>query len=81
MALKPLTEEAAFNKGVDYLVELVFFYGVIMVVGFYELKKGHEASIAMKNLINDTRTKTISNQTEIDKLKELSTRATMIAEH
>ncbi len=42
--IKPLSDEAAFNKGVDYFVEFVFFYGILIVIGIYEVKKGHDSS-------------------------------------
>ena len=42
--IKAMSEEAAFNKGVDYLVEIIFFYGIIMAIGVYELKKAAESS-------------------------------------
>ena len=35
--IKPLSEEAAFNKGVEYFVELVFFYGVLIGLAVWEV--------------------------------------------
>ena len=37
--IKPLSEDAAFNKGVDYFCEIVLLYGVLMMVAVYEVKK------------------------------------------
>ena len=37
--IKPLSEEAAFNKGVEYFVEVVFFYGVLIGIAVWEIKK------------------------------------------
>ena len=43
---KPLLNEAAFNKGVNYFSELVFLYGVLLMLAVYELKKQYKASLA-----------------------------------
>lgn len=37
--IKPLSEEAAFNKGVEYFTELVFFYGILIAIALYEVKQ------------------------------------------
>jgi hypothetical protein len=37
--IKPLSDEAAFNKGVDYFVEVVFFYGVLISLAIWEIAK------------------------------------------
>ena len=42
--VKPLSDEAAFNKGVDYFVEIVFFYGILMAIAIYEVKKSGDSS-------------------------------------
>ena len=42
--IKPLSPEASFNKGVEYFSELVFFYGILMALAIYEIKKNHESS-------------------------------------
>ena len=42
--IKPLSDEAAFNKGVEYFVEVVFFYGVLIGIAIFEIKKSHESS-------------------------------------
>ena len=51
--IKPLSHEAAFNKGVDYFVEVVFFYGVLIIIALWELKRGQDASDKIKNEIKD----------------------------
>ena len=55
--IKPLSEDAAFNKGVDYFVELIFFYGVLIYIGLWEIKKGQEAAERMKNQLAGMETK------------------------
>jgi len=37
--IKPLSDEAAFNKGVEYFSEIFFFYGILMLLAVYEIKK------------------------------------------
>jgi hypothetical protein len=37
--IKPLSDEVAFNKGVEYFVEVVFFYGVLISIAVWEIKK------------------------------------------
>ena len=37
--IKPLSDDAAFNKGIDYFVEVVFFYGVLISLAIFELKR------------------------------------------
>jgi len=47
--IKPLSKEAAFNKGVEYFTEFVFFYGVLFALAYYEIQKSHESSQKQKN--------------------------------
>lgn len=42
--IKPLSEEAAFNKGVEYFVEVFFFYGVLIGIAVWEIKRSHDSS-------------------------------------
>lgn len=46
--IKPLSDEAAFNKGVEYFVELLFFYGVLVSIAVWEVKKSQDASDKLK---------------------------------
>ena len=39
--IKPLNKDAAFNKGVEYFSELFFFYGLLMALAAYEIRKAH----------------------------------------
>lgn len=45
-AIKKLHDDAAFNKGVDWFTELVFFYGLLFGIGFYEIGLAHKKSAA-----------------------------------
>jgi hypothetical protein len=49
--IKPLSDEAAFNKGVDYFVEVIFFYGVLITLAIWEVKKSQESSDRLKTQI------------------------------
>lgn len=42
--IKPLSDEAAFNKGVEYFVEVFFFYGVLITIAIWEIKRSHDSS-------------------------------------
>ena len=37
--------KVAFNKGVEWVVELVFFYGVLFALAFYEMNKNELSKI------------------------------------
>ena len=50
--VKPLSNEAAFNKGVDYFVEMVFFYGILMGIAIYEVKRSADSSEKQKQEIS-----------------------------
>lgn len=68
--IKPLSDEAAFNKGVDYFVEVVFFYGVLISLAIWEILKAQEASDRLKKQLVDLGAKCTSNE---NKVKELET--------
>ena len=42
-SLPALSECVAFNKGVEWFVELAFFYGVLFGLAFYEINKAEQA--------------------------------------
>jgi hypothetical protein len=42
--IKPLSEDAAFTKGVEYFTEIVFFYGLLMAVSIYEVKRSMDSA-------------------------------------
>jgi hypothetical protein len=49
--IKPLNVDAAFNKGVDYATQIIFFYGVLMGIAYYEVKKNYESSEKNKSIL------------------------------
>ena len=44
--IKPLADEPAFNKGVEYFSEIFFFYNILMLLALYELKKASDSATA-----------------------------------
>ena len=46
--VKQIQPELAFNKGVDYFTEIVFFYMLAFGIAFYELAKYQRASLKTK---------------------------------
>ena len=42
--IRKIPAELAFNKGVDYFTEIVFFYGVMFGIAFYEMDKAYKSS-------------------------------------
>ena len=74
--IKPLSDEAAFNKGVEYFVEFVFFYGVLIVIAVWEVKKSQESSDKLKGDLKMLQTSTTNNgqiaEDLVAKIQELS---------
>ncbi len=68
--IKPLSDEAAFNKGVEYFVEIFFFYGILIIIAIYEVKKSQESSEKTKSELKELRTITSNNEDLNKKLKE-----------
>lgn len=48
-----LAESVAFNKGVEWLVELVFFYGLLFGLAFYEINKAEHAKKKLTQTLKD----------------------------
>ena len=40
-----LSDCVAFSKGVEWFVELTFFYGILFALAFYEINKAEQAKI------------------------------------
>ncbi len=49
--IKPIHESVAFSKGVEWFTELVFFYGVLFIITWYELKKAAHQSAETKKMV------------------------------
>ena len=54
--IRPLSDEAAFNKGVEYFVEILFFYGVLAILALFEIKRAYRASERQKNNLKNLST-------------------------
>lgn len=77
-AIKKLHDDAAFNKGVDWFTEIVFFYGVLFGIAFYEMGQAHHKAKLqadqLKNLEQSTKqskTKLELIHTDIERVKSL----------
>jgi hypothetical protein len=46
--IKPLSDDIAFNTGVEWFTEVFIFYGILFTIAFYELHKATKASQATK---------------------------------
>ena len=46
--IKDIHESIAFAKGVEWFTEIFFFYGVLFLITWYELKKSIDASASTK---------------------------------
>lgn len=66
--IKPLSEEAAFNKGVEYFVEVCFFYGVLMGIAIYEVNKSHQSSEKQKKELKELRNLCEDSETQVKNL-------------
>jgi hypothetical protein len=38
-----IPEKVAFEKGIDWFIEIFFFYGVLFALTFYEINKAEQA--------------------------------------
>lgn len=63
-----MTDDAAFNKGVDWFTEIVFFYGVLFGIAFYELNAATNKSRNQENLLNKLEHQSKANKTMIEQL-------------
>ena len=66
--IKPLSDEAAFNKGVEYFVEFVFFYGVLITIAIWEIKKSQESSDKLKKQMLDLHGQCAENESRVNEL-------------
>lgn len=41
--VRKIPPDLAFNKGVDYFTEIVFFYGIMFGIVFYEMEKSYHS--------------------------------------
>ena len=58
------------TKGIEYFVEIIFFYGVIFAVCAYEIRKSVEASKHTKRQIDELFSEQRENETEMAALEK-----------
>jgi len=46
-----LAPKRAFDLGIEWFCDLVFFYGVLFAIAGYEMNKAEKARIAQENLL------------------------------
>ena len=51
--IKPLTEEIAFDKGVQLFVEIFFVYGVVFAILAFEVKKAVTSNKSKAELLRE----------------------------
>ena len=44
--IKPLSDDAAFNKGVEWAADVFFFYSLFLIYAIWEVNKGHQKDLA-----------------------------------
>lgn len=67
-SLPALSECVAFNKGVEWFVELAFFYGVLFGLAFYEINKAEQAKTKQNTQIRELQEQTSK---QLDQIKDL----------
>lgn len=65
-SIKKLQDDAAFNKGVDWFTEIVFFYGVLFGIVFYELYDNTRKSALTAKKLKDLETSTQASKTRLE---------------
>lgn len=51
--VRKIPPDLAFNKGVDYFTEIVFFYAIMFGIAFYEMDKAYRASKATTKRLDE----------------------------
>ena len=60
-----ISEDAALNKGIEYFVEGVLFYGLVLSICVYEIKKSVESSSKLRKQIENL---VVLQQTNVEKI-------------
>ena len=66
--VKSLLPEVAFNKGIDYFTEILFFYGVLFGISFYQIDQSIKSSKRSKKKLKEIDRKAKKDSTEIEKI-------------
>lgn len=63
-----MQNDAAFNKGVDWFTEIVFFYGILFGIAFYEIHSSVVKSKSADQKLQNLELQSQTNKTMIEKL-------------
>ena len=66
--VKPLADDAAFNKGVDVFAEVSFLYGFILFLTIYEIRRAYISSAKSSARLKKIEDATITNERMIQEL-------------
>ena len=73
--VKPITDDQAFNKGVEYFSEVIFFYGILFTLVVYEINHNVQEAKAQRGRVKKVLGTLEDNDKKIESLK------TEISEH
>ena len=68
--IKPLSEDAAFNKGVEWSSDIFFFYTMLLAFGLYEIHKAQEKDQKAAKLTKEFQDCLNAQKEEADKIEE-----------
>lgn len=68
--IKPLSDDIAFTKGVEWFTEVFIFYGILISIAAFELKKAAASSAKTKQLVTDLVSDCKTQETKLGHLKE-----------
>ena len=69
--VKPLKDDAAFNRGVDFFVEITFLYGLVAALTLYEVRKSYISSGKSSARLKKIEDATINNERMVEELQIL----------
>ena len=76
--VKAIPADMAFNKGVDYFTEIVFFYLVVFAIAFYELDKSNKSRKRTMDRFKAVKTNTTQFSQKMDEAKSDMNRITTL---
>ena len=70
--IKPLNDDAAFQKGAETFIELLFYYLLLMGIYIYDIRKAHKGAGAQQEQFEQMQRKVAEQDVTLDELKEMS---------
>ena len=67
-SIKKLPEDMAFNKGVDWFTEIVFFYGILFGIVFYEMIEAQKKSAKQAKTLKELESSTTTSKTKLEQM-------------